>query len=66
MDSLTYREKLIVSLVNEALTNRQISQRLFISEKAVEKSLQSIYEKTGARGRVSLALFHERSKQTIK
>jgi DNA-binding NarL/FixJ family response regulator len=63
MDNLTYREKQIVHCINQAMSNKQIARELFTSERSIERSLQNIYDKTGTRGRVSLALFYERSKQ---
>jgi two-component system, NarL family, nitrate/nitrite response regulator NarL len=53
--SLTHREREIVQLVGEALHNRQIAQRLFISEITVRHHLTSIFGKLGVASRLQLA-----------
>lgn len=52
---LTHREREIVHLVGEALQNRQIAQRLFISETTVRHHLTSIFGKLGVSSRLQLA-----------
>lgn len=51
---LTEREKEICSLMAEGLTNRQIAERLYISEGTVKNYISNIYEKTGIHDRVKL------------
>ena len=46
-DSLTPREKEIIALRKQSLTNRQIAQRQNISVRTVESHLSHIYAKTG-------------------
>jgi two-component system response regulator DegU len=53
---LTRREAEIAELVRRGLRNREIGERLFISEATVRRHLTSIFRKTGLQGRVALAL----------
>ena len=55
-DPLTEREKEICSLITEGLSNRQIADRLYISEGTVKNYISSIYDKTGIHDRVKLTL----------
>jgi two-component system, NarL family, nitrate/nitrite response regulator NarL len=51
---LTDREKQVLSFVFEGLANKQIADRLDISESAVKASLQQLFGKTGVRTRSQL------------
>lgn len=51
---MTEREKEICSLMAEGLTNRQIAERLYISEGTVKNYISNIYDKTGIHDRVKL------------
>jgi DNA-binding CsgD family transcriptional regulator len=51
---LSPREEEVVELVVRGLSNRQISQTLFISENTVQRHLSNIFEKVGVRGRKGL------------
>ena len=51
---MTEREKEICSLMVEGLTNRQIAERLYISEGTVKNYISNIYDKTGIHDRVKL------------
>lgn len=51
---LTDREKEISFLMAEGLTNRQIADRLYISEGTVKNYISNIYDKTGIHDRVKL------------
>ncbi|MDO5154866.1 MAG: response regulator transcription factor [Eubacteriales bacterium] len=51
---LTNREKEICSLMVEGLTNKQIADRLYISEGTVKNYISNIYDKTGIHDRVKL------------
>ncbi len=51
---LTGREKEICSLMADGLTNKQIADRLYISEGTVKNYISSIYDKTGIHDRVKL------------
>ena len=52
---LTPREIDIVKMVAQGLGNREIAEKLFISEGTVKTHLHSVYEKLGLKGRVQLA-----------
>jgi two-component system nitrate/nitrite response regulator NarL len=51
---LTDRERQVLSFVFEGLANKQIADRLQISETAVKSSLQQLFAKTGVRSRSQL------------
>lgn len=53
---LTDREKKICSLMAEGLSNRQIADRLYISEGTVKNYISNIYDKTGIHDRVKLVV----------
>ncbi len=53
-EELTGREKEICTLMVEGLTNRQIADRLYISEGTVKNYISNIYDKTGIHDRVKL------------
>ena len=51
---MTEREKEICTLLAEGLTNRQIAEKLYISEGTVKNYISSIYDKTGIHDRAKL------------
>ena len=51
---LTTREKLVLSLVFEGLSNKEVADRIQISESAVKSCLQHLFTKTGVRTRSQL------------
>jgi DNA-binding NarL/FixJ family response regulator len=53
---LTDRERGILELVGEGLTNREIADRLFLSEKTVKHYMTNVLEKLHVRNRVQAAL----------
>jgi DNA-binding NarL/FixJ family response regulator len=54
MATLTVREREVVQLVGQAMNNRQIAQRMFISETTVRHHLTSVFEKLGVSSRLEL------------
>lgn len=54
---LSRREGEIVSLVTQGYRNREIAEKLFISEQTVKNHMQNIFKKMGVRDRLELALF---------
>jgi ATP/maltotriose-dependent transcriptional regulator MalT len=55
-ERLTPREREVLRLAVEGLSNREIAGRLFISEVTVKVHLRHIYEKLGVRNRMEAAL----------
>jgi DNA-binding NarL/FixJ family response regulator len=51
---LTIREKEILNLIAKELTNEEIAQRLFISERTVETHRRNIFTKTKAKSIIGL------------
>ncbi len=54
---LTRREKEIVKLVMEELTNQEIAEKLFISVRTVEAHKRNVLEKTGCKTVAGLAIY---------
>jgi two-component system, NarL family, nitrate/nitrite response regulator NarL len=54
---LTARERDIIALIGEGLKNKQIAERLCISEPTVRHYLTSIFEKVGVKGRQGLIVY---------
>ena len=52
--TFTERERRVLSLVFEGLANKEIADRLHLSESSVKASLQQLFEKTGVRTRSQL------------
>lgn len=64
--SLTQRERDVVLLIAEGLKNRQIGERLFISETTVTHHLSSIYSKLGVSDRLELVIYAFTHKIAVK
>ena len=54
---LTPREKEILLLVSEGLTNKQIAENLFIAENTVKNHIKNLLDKLGLENRVQLASY---------
>jgi two-component system nitrate/nitrite response regulator NarL len=54
---LTKREREIILLVSEGLRNKQVADRLFISETTVRHHLTSIFSKLGVSNRLDLVVY---------
>ncbi len=64
-DVLTPTEEQVASLAASGLTNREISERVFVSPKTVEANLARVYRKLGIRSRAELgAQMAERGRLT--
>jgi DNA-binding NarL/FixJ family response regulator len=59
--SLTARKREIAALIADRLTNREIAQRLFLSEKTIETHLRNVFHKLGVTSRVEVARITERA-----
>ena len=62
IDTLTPREKTIISCLTQGLRNRDIAGHLTITEQTVKNHLRSIYDKVGVSDRLELVLYaiHQR------
>jgi two-component system, NarL family, nitrate/nitrite response regulator NarL len=54
---LSSREKQLVQLVAQGFRNREIGEKLFISEQTVKNHLHNIFDKLGVSDRLELALY---------
>lgn len=54
---LSFREKQVVSLVSQGFRNKEIAERMFISEQTVKNHLHNIFDKLGVSDRLELALY---------
>jgi DNA-binding NarL/FixJ family response regulator len=61
VSSLTKRERDLVALVGEGLSNRDISERLCISDTTVRHHLTAIFDKVGVSSRQKLLVFAYRN-----
>ena len=57
VETLTQREKTIISYLMQGWRNREIAQHLNITEQTVKNHLRSIYDKVGVSDRLELVLY---------
>lgn len=55
--SLTDRERDVIGLIGEGMKNKEIADRLFISESTVRHHLTSVYDKLGVSDRLELVIY---------
>ena len=55
--ALSQREREIVALVAQGFKNKEIAERMFISEQTVKNHLHNIFDKLGVSDRLELALY---------
>ncbi|GAB7028738.1 response regulator transcription factor [Streptomyces sp. NPDC021749] len=56
LQGLTQREREILALIGEGLTNRQIGQRLYLAEKTVKNHISRLLAKLGVERRIQAAV----------
>ncbi len=57
VDTLTRRERSIISCLVQGWRNKEIAERLHITEQTVKNHLRTIYDKVGVSDRLELALY---------
>ena len=57
IDALTERERAVIALICEGLRNKQIAERLYISQTTVVHHLTSIFNKLGVSNRLELVTY---------
>jgi len=65
VDTLTVREKTIISYLMQGWRNREIAQHLSITEQTVKNHLRSIYDKVGVSDRLELVLYAIHQKMVL-
>lgn len=62
VDTLTRRERTIISCLTQGWRNREIAEHLTITEQTVKNHLRSVYDKVGVSDRLELVLYaiHQR------
>lgn len=66
LDELTEREREILEGLASGLSNKEIGQKLFISEKTVKHYMTNILQKLQVRNRVEAALLAQKSADLLK
>ena len=56
LDGLSDREREVLELIGEGLTNRQISKKMYLSEKTVKNHISRLLAKLGVARRVQAAV----------
>jgi DNA-binding NarL/FixJ family response regulator len=64
MSALTDQERRVLDLVGEGMTNRQIAERLSLSEKTVKNYVASLLSKLGMHRRSQAAAYIARRGET--
>lgn len=57
LESLTARERDVLRLISDGLTNRQIAERLFLSEKTIKNYVSGLLAKLGMQRRTQAAVY---------
>ncbi|MEU3340742.1 response regulator [Streptomyces sp. NPDC002144] len=66
LPGLTDRERQILALIGEGLTNRQIGQRLFLAEKTVKNHISRLLAKLGVERRIQAAVIATQAQDRIR
>ncbi|WP_405877743.1 response regulator transcription factor [Streptomyces sp. NBC_01136] len=66
LPGLTEREREILALIGEGLTNRQIGQRLYLAEKTVKNHISRLLAKLGVERRIQAAVIATQAQDRLK
>ncbi|MEV0321366.1 response regulator [Streptomyces sp. NPDC050658] len=66
LPGLTDRERAILDLIGEGLTNRQIGQRLYLSEKTVKNHISRLLAKLGVERRIQAAVIATQAQDRLR
>ncbi|MFI9152449.1 response regulator [Streptomyces sp. NPDC053367] len=66
LPGLTDREREILTLIGEGLTNRQIGQRLYLAEKTVKNHISRLLAKLGVERRIQAAVIATEARDRIQ
>ncbi|UNZ15999.1 response regulator transcription factor [Streptomyces sp. 891-h] len=66
LSGLSDREREILTLIGEGLTNRQIGQRLFLAEKTVKNHISRLLAKLGVERRIQAAVIATQAQDRLK
>ncbi len=61
MPGLSPRERQVLELIGEGLTNRQIGERLLVSEKTVKNYVSMLFARLGMKRRTQVAAYAARA-----
>ncbi|GAA3494960.1 response regulator transcription factor [Streptomyces prasinosporus] len=66
LPGLTEREREILALIGEGLTNRQIGQRLYLAEKTVKNHISRLLAKLGVERRIQAAVIATEARDRLR
>jgi two-component system, NarL family, response regulator DevR len=66
MARLSRRERMVLELIGEGLTNRQIGERLLVSEKTVKNYVTTMFGKLGLEQRTQAAAYAARASGRVQ
>jgi DNA-binding NarL/FixJ family response regulator len=66
LPGLTEREREILALIGEGLTNRQIGQRLYLAEKTVKNHISRLLAKLGVERRIQAAVIATQARDRLR
>ncbi|WP_437096458.1 response regulator [Streptomyces sp. enrichment culture] len=66
LPGLTDREREILALIGEGLTNRQIGQRLYLAEKTVKNHISRLLAKLGVERRIQAAVIATEARDRLR